>query len=93
MHKPRSNHTRRHRVIRDRRPNQQNISGKNGTHSSTKGARTALQEEKRIQERRHAMRANAICINLVFFNQTITFTLNRYPKTRPFSALEVAREA
>jgi hypothetical protein len=53
------------RVFRDRRSHQQNISGNNGTHSSTQGARTALQEEKRIQEPGarsqepgHAMSAN-----------------------------------
>jgi hypothetical protein len=52
MHQRRSEHTRtrRRRVFRDRRSNQRNISGNNGTHSSTQGARLALQEEKRVQE-------------------------------------------
>jgi hypothetical protein len=66
IHQPRSKHTltRRHRIICDRRPNQQIISGKSRAHRSTK-ASTALQEEKTIQRPRHAMRVNGICIKRI----------------------------
>jgi hypothetical protein len=51
-HQPSSEHTltRGHRVIRDRSPNQQNISGQDRAHSITGGGRTARQEKERIQE-------------------------------------------
>jgi hypothetical protein len=46
--------TSRHRRISNRSPNQNDIAGKNGAHSSTNRPGTSGQEAERIQELRHA---------------------------------------